>query len=66
MNEYSLCMDKAPRTGFLGEWDKLTPNMKIVATILMIIPVFLYPPSIILYLGYAFYLNIRDKRKKGQ
>jgi len=55
--------EKRPRSGFLGEWDKLSSNMKIVAVILLIIPVFLYPPSVFLYMGYAVYLNIRDRRK---
>jgi hypothetical protein len=57
-------MDKEPRIGFLGEWDRLSPNMRIVAVILLIIPVLMYPPSVFLYLGYAVYLNMRDKRKK--
>jgi hypothetical protein len=57
-------MDKAPRKGFLGEWDRLSPNMRIVAVILLIIPVLMYPPSVFLYMGYAVYLNMRDKRKK--
>ena len=56
-------MERDPRKGFLGEWDRLSPNMRIVAVILLIIPVFMYPPSVILYLGYAGYLNIRDRRK---
>ena len=57
-------MEKEPRTGFMGEWDRLSSNMKIVAVILLIIPIFLYPPSVFLYMGYAVYLNVRDKRKK--
>ena len=57
-------MEKEPRTGFMGEWDRLSSNMTIVAVILMIIPIFLYPPSVFLYMGYAVYLNVRDKRKK--
>jgi hypothetical protein len=57
-------MDKTPRTGFMGEWDRLSPNMKIVAVILLIIPVILYQPSIFIYMAYAVYLNVRDKRKK--
>jgi hypothetical protein len=57
-------MANRPRTGFLGEWDRLTPKMKIVAAILVIIPIFLYPPSLFLYLTYSIYLNIRDKRNK--
>ncbi len=55
--------EKQPRKGFLGEWDKLSSNMKVVAVILLIIPVFLYPPSVFLYMGYAVYLNLRDRRK---
>ena len=55
---------KEPRKGFLGEWDRLSTNMKIVAVILLVIPIFLYPPSVILFLGYAAYLNVRDKRKE--
>jgi hypothetical protein len=57
-------MANRPRTGFLGEWDRLSPKMKIVAVILLIIPIFMYPPSIFLYMGYSVYLNVRDKRKK--
>ena len=57
-------MEREPRKGFLGEWDRLSPNMRIVAVILLIIPVFMYPPSVILYLGYAGYLNIRYRRKE--
>ena len=56
--------NKEPRKGFLGEWDRLSSNMKIVAVILLIIPIYLYPPSVFLYMGYAVYLNVRDKRKK--
>jgi hypothetical protein len=56
-------MEKEPRKGFLGEWDRLSPKMRIAAVILLIIPIYLYPPSIFLYMGYAVYLNIRDKRK---
>lgn len=55
-------MEKEPRKGFLGEWDRLSPNMKIVAVILLIVPIYFYPPSVFLLLGYAVYLNIRDKR----
>jgi hypothetical protein len=54
---------KKPRKGFLGEWDRLSTNMKIAAVILLIIPVFLYPPSVFLYMGYAVYLNLRDRNK---
>jgi hypothetical protein len=57
-------MDKKPRTGFMGEWDRLSSNMKIVAVILLIIPLYLYPPSVFIYMAYAVYLNVRDKRKK--
>jgi len=57
-------MANRPRTGFLGEWDRLSPKMKIVAVILLIIPIFMYPPSIFLYMGYSVYLNVRDKLKK--
>lgn len=59
-----MLMANRPRTGFLGEWDRLTPKMKIVAAILVIIPIFLYPPSLFLFLTYSIYLNIRDKRNK--
>jgi len=55
--------EKQPRRGFLGEWDKLSANMRVVAVILLIIPVFLYPPSVFLYMGYAVYMNVRDRRK---
>ena len=54
---------KGPRKGFLGEWDRLSGNMKIVAVVLLIIPIYLYPQSIFMYMGYAVYLNISDKRK---
>ena len=57
-------MEKKPRSGILGEWDRLTPKLKIVAAILIITPVILYPPSIILFLVYAISLNLREKRKK--
>jgi len=56
-------MENKPRKGFLGEWEKLSPKMKVVAVILLIIPVFMYPPSVFLYMGYVVYLNIRDRRK---
>lgn len=58
-------MEKQPRSGILGEWDRLTPKMKIVAAILIIAPVILYPPSALLFLAYAVLLNIRDRRNKG-
>ena len=57
-------MEKKSRTGILGEWDRLTPKMKIVAAILIIVPVIYYPPSIILFLVYGISLNLRDKRNK--
>jgi hypothetical protein len=57
-------VEKNPRSGILGEWDRLTPKLKIVAAILIITPVILYPPSIILFLVYAISLNLREKRKK--
>ena len=58
-------MEKKARTGILGEWDRLTPKMKIVAAILIIAPVIFYPPSAFLFLAYAFLLNIRDRRNKS-
>jgi hypothetical protein len=57
-------MKKNPRSGILGEWDRLTPKLKIVATILIILPVILYPPSIVLFLVYGISLKLRDKRNK--
>ena len=57
-------MDKKPRSGILGEWDRLTSKLKIVAAILIVTPVIIYPPSIILFLVYAISLNLREKRKK--
>jgi hypothetical protein len=53
--------NKEPRKGFLGEWDRLTPKLKIIAVILMVVPIYFYPPSVILFLGYAVYANLRDK-----
>ena len=53
--------NKEPRKGFLGEWDNLSTNLKIIAVILMIVPIYFYPPSVILFLGYAVYANLRDK-----
>jgi hypothetical protein len=53
--------DKEPRKGFLGEWDRLSTNLKIIAVILMIVPIYFYPPSVILFLGYAVFSNIRDR-----
>lgn len=58
-------MEKKPRSGILGEWDRLTPKLKAVATILIILPVILYPPSIVLFLVYGISLKLRDKRNKG-
>jgi hypothetical protein len=63
MTYYLSVSTNNPRKGFLGEWGKLSSNMKVVAVILLIIPVFLYPPSVFLYMGYAVYMNIRDRRK---
>jgi hypothetical protein len=57
-------MEKEPRKGFLGEWDGLSAKMKIVAVILMVVPVYFYPPSVILFLGYVAFSNMRDKRQK--
>jgi hypothetical protein len=57
-------MKKNPRSGILGEWDRLTPKLKIVAAILIILPVILYPPSIVLFLVYGISLKLRDKRNK--
>ena len=51
---------KEPRKGFLGEWDRLSTTLKIVAAILMIVPIYFYPPSVILFLGYAVFSNMRD------
>jgi hypothetical protein len=56
-------MEKEPRRGFLGEWDRLSPKMRLVALVLLVVPVALYPPSAILFLAYVALLNIRDKRK---
>jgi hypothetical protein len=57
-------MEQKPRSGILGEWDRLSPKMKIVAAILIITPVILYPPSIILFLVYGISLKLRDKKNK--
>ena len=57
-------MEKQPRSGILGEWDRLSPNMRIVAAILVIAPVILYPPSIVLFLVYGISLKLRDKKNK--
>jgi hypothetical protein len=57
-------MEKQPRSGILGEWDRLTPKMKIVAAVLIIAPIIYYPPSAILFLAYAVLLNMRDRRNK--
>ncbi len=56
-------MENSPRKGFLGEWEKLSPKMKVVAAVLLILPIFMYPPSVFLYIGYAIYLTLRDRRK---
>ena len=56
-------MEKEPRKGFLGEWDRLSPKMRLVALVLLVVPIVLYPPSAILFLAYVALLNIRDKRK---
>jgi hypothetical protein len=53
--------NKEPRKGFLGEWDRLSTKLKIIAVILMIVPIYFYPPSVILFLGYAVFSNIRDR-----
>jgi hypothetical protein len=58
-------MEKQPRSGILGEWDRLSSKMKVVAAILIILPVILYPPSIVLFLVYGISLKLRDKRNKG-
>ena len=57
-------MDKEPRGGFLGEWDRLTPKLKLVAIVLIVLPIILYPPSIVLFLVYGFSLKLRDKRNR--
>jgi hypothetical protein len=57
-------MEKKPRNGIIGEWDRLTPKMKIVAAILIIVPMIFYPPLAFLFLAYAVILNIRDRRNK--
>jgi hypothetical protein len=63
MTYYSEMNAKGPRKGFLGEWDKLSPKMRVAAVVLLILPVFMYPPSVFLYMGYAVYLNLRDRNK---
>ncbi len=60
-----FAMSNKPRSGIVGEWDRLTPKMKIVAAILIITPMIFYPPSALLFLAYAVLLNIRDRRNKG-
>jgi hypothetical protein len=57
-------MNKEPRKGILGEWDQLTPKMKLVAVVLVIVPIYFYPPSAILFISYIAILNIRANRKK--
>jgi hypothetical protein len=58
-------VEKEPRSGILGEWDRLSPKMKAVAAILVIAPVIFYPPSIILFLVYGISLKLRDKKNKN-
>jgi len=62
LSQYHGHMEKEPRKGFLGEWDRLSTNLKIVAVILMVVPIYFYPPSVILFLGYAVFSNMRNKR----
>jgi len=57
-------MEKEPSKGFLGEWKSLSPKMKLVALVLIIVPIYFYPPSAILFLSYLAILNIRGNRKK--
>jgi len=57
-------MEKQPRSGILGEWDRLSPKMKVVAAVLIIVPIIYYPPSAILFLAYAALLNVRDRRNE--
>jgi hypothetical protein len=59
-------VEKEPRGGFLGEWDRLTPKLKLVAAVLIILPVILYPPSIVLFLVYGISLKLRDKRNRDK
>jgi hypothetical protein len=59
-------MEKEPRGGFLGEWDRLSPKLKFVEAILVILPVILYPPSIVLFLVYGISLKLRDKRNRDK
>jgi hypothetical protein len=63
MTYYLSVSTNNPRKGFLGEWDKLSPKMRVAAVILLILPFFMYPPSVFLYMGYAVYLNLRDRNK---
>ena len=58
-------MEKEPRSGIIGEWDRLSPKMKVLAATLIVLPVILYPPSIVLFLVYGISLKLRDKRNKG-
>jgi len=57
-------MEKEPSKSFLDEWKSLSPKLKLVALVLVIVPVYLYPPSAILFLSYVAILNIRGNRKK--
>ena len=59
-------MEKESRGGFLGEWDRLTTKLKLVAIVLIILPVILYPPSIVLFLVYGISLKLRDKRNRDK
>jgi hypothetical protein len=38
--------------------------MRIAAVVLLTIPLFLYPPAVFIYFGYAVYIFVRDRRKK--
>ena len=57
-------MEKEPSKSFLDEWKSLSTKLKLVALVLVIVPVYLYPPSAILFLSYVAILNIRGNRKK--
>ncbi|MEY4037184.1 MAG: hypothetical protein RL201_565 [Actinomycetota bacterium] len=57
-------MEKEPSKSFLDDWKSLSPKLKLVALVLVIVPVYLYPPSAILFLSYVAILNIRGNRKK--
>jgi hypothetical protein len=58
-------VEKEPRSGIIGEWDRLSPKMNVLAATLIVLPVILYPPSIVLFLVYGISLKLRDKRNKG-